>query len=153
MKLKICIAKKTLIFYSIIAPFIIYGSAYNLIWGIILHKTPTIRLGAFSLLGFIIFPVLLIYTYINNKCIITADSMRIGKTEYKFADYDFQITSKELAFKDRPINSLFKKNYNYFLIQEMATDRIVFEKDLDVFEKDIEKIKNAFPVGKLTIDN
>lgn len=153
MKLKICIAKKTLISYSVIAPFIIYGSAYNLIWGVILHKTPTISLGAFSLLGFVVLPVLLIYTYINNKCVITTDSMRIGKVEYKFADYNFQIRSKELPLKDRPITSLFKKNYYDFLIKEMGTNKIVFEKDLDVFQKDIEKIKDAFPIGKLTIDN
>ncbi|SHM93242.1 hypothetical protein SAMN05444360_12217 [Chryseobacterium carnipullorum] len=66
MNLKIGLAKKVLLFYSVIAPFIIFGSLYNLIEGVILHNAPSYRIGLFSLFGFVIMPLLLIVTYIKN---------------------------------------------------------------------------------------
>lgn len=145
MNLKICLAKKVLIFYAVIAPFIMFGSLYNLIEGVILQTTPTYRIGLFSLFGFIIMPFLLIVTYVKNKCVITTESMRIGKTDYKFSDYDFEIREKELPLKDRPLTSLFKKNYHDLLIKKKNTNEIVLEEPLNVFQKDLENIKNVLP--------
>lgn len=149
MNFKISLAKKTLIFYSVIGLVISCASVYNLIWGVILHETPTYRIGVFSLFGFIIFPVLLISTYLKNKCVIDKDGVYIGKIKYSFSDYDFFITTHQLAFKDRPLFSILKKDYFDFIIKETGTNNIVFEKDLDVFQKDIEKIKRACPAGKI----
>lgn len=149
MNLKISLAKKTLIFYSIIGLVISCASIYNLIWGVILHETPTYRIGIFSLFGFIIFPLLIISTYRKNKCVIYKDDVHIGKMKYRFSDYDFFIITRQLAFKDRPLFSIFKKDFFDFVIKEIGTNNIVFEKDLDVFQKDIEKIKRAFPTGKI----
>jgi hypothetical protein len=149
MNFKISLAKKILIFYSIIGLVISCASIYNLIWGVILHETPTYRIGVFSLFGFIIFPALLISTYLKNKCVIDRDSVQIGKVKYRFSEYDFFITTRQLAFKDRPLFSIFKKDYFDFVIKETGTNTIVFEKDLDIFQKDIEKMKRAFPAGKI----
>lgn len=146
MNLKICLAKKVLIFYAVIAPFIMFGSLHNLIEGVILQTTPTYRIGFFSLFGFLIMPFLLIVTYIRNKSVITADSMRIGKVEYKFSDYDFEIREKELPLKDRPLTSLFKKNYQDLVIKKANTNEIVLEEPLNIFQKDLENIKRALPV-------
>ncbi|MDQ0594550.1 hypothetical protein QFZ37_002919 [Chryseobacterium ginsenosidimutans] len=149
MNLKISLAKKTLIFYSIIGFVIGCASIYNLIWGVILHKTPTYRIGLFSLFGFIIFPVLIISTYLKNKCVIERDNIQIEKIKYSFSEYDFLITTHQLAFKDRSLFSIFRKDYFDFVIKETNTNNIVFETDLDVFQKDIEKMKRAFPAGKI----
>lgn len=149
MSFKILLAKKTLIFYCIIGVIISLASIYNLIWGVILHETPTYRIGAFSLFGFIIFPVLIISTYLKNKCLIDKDGVQIGKMKYRFSDYDFFITTHQLAFKDRPLFSILKKDYFDFVIKEIGTNNIVFEKDFDVFEKDLEKFKRAFPTDKI----
>lgn len=149
MNLKISLAKKTLIFYSVIGLIISCASFYNLIWGVILHETPIYRIGVFSLFGFIIFPVLLISTYLKNKCLIDKDGVRIGKIKYSFSQYDFFITTRQLAFKDRPLFSIFKKDYFDFVIKETGTNNIVLEKDLDVFQNDIEKIKQSFLAGKI----
>lgn len=148
MSLKICLAKKVLIFYSVLAPFIMIGSLYNLIDGIILQKSPTYRIGLFSIFGFVIMPFLLIVTYTKNKCVISGDGVQIGKMRYPFSDYDFSIREKELAFKDRPLTSLFKKRYDELVIKRTSSDEIILEKDLDVFEKDIENIKNALSINK-----
>ncbi|WP_223605594.1 hypothetical protein [Chryseobacterium sp. OSA05B] len=145
MSLKICLAKKVLLFYAVLAPFIMIGSLYNLIDGVILQKNPTYRIGLFSLFGFVIMPLLLIVTYIKNKCEITGDRVRISKIDYLFSDYHFSIREKELAFKDRPLTSLLKKKYQVLVIQSKNTHEIVLEKDLDVFQKDIENIRNALP--------
>jgi len=144
--LKICLAKKVLIFYAVLAPFIIFGSLYNLIQGVILHATPTYRVGLFSLLGFVVMPFLLIVTYVKNKSVITSDRMVIGKTEYKFSDYDFQIREKELPLKDRPLTSLLKKNYHDLVIKQLNTNTIVLEQPLDIFQKDLEHMRSALPL-------
>lgn len=149
MNFKISLAKNTLIFYSIIGLVIGSASIYNLIWGVILQETPNYRIGVFSLFGFIIFPVLLISTYLKNKCVIDKEGVHIGKIKYRFSDYNFFITTHQLAFKDRPLFSIFRKDYFNFVIKETGTNNIVFEKDLDVFQKDIEKMKRAFPTGKM----
>ena len=146
MKIKICLAKKVLIFYAVIAPFIIFGSLYNLIQGVILQNTPSYRIGLFSLLGFIIMPFLLIVTYIKNKCEITNDRIRVGKNEYMFSEYDVEIRAKELAMKDRPLTSLFRKEYYDLVIKKADNNTVVLERSLDVFQKDIENIRNAIPV-------
>ncbi|PYF74074.1 hypothetical protein [Pedobacter nutrimenti] len=148
MHLKICLAKKVLLFYAVIAPFIMYGSLYNLIEGVILHNSPTYRVGVFSLFGFAIMPFLLIVTYIHNKCVITTDQIRVGKNEYKFSEYDVQVREKELPFKERPITSLFKKNYYDLVVKKVNTNHVVLEKSLDVFKKDIENIKKAIPEAR-----
>jgi len=149
MNFKISLAKNTLVFYSIIGLVISCASIYNLIWGVILQETPTYRIGVFSLFGFIIFPALLISTYLKNKCVIDRDAVHIGKIKYRFSDYDFFITTHQLAFKDRPLFSIFRKDYFNFVIKETGTNNIVFEKDLDVSQRDIEKMKRAFPTGKM----
>ena len=145
MSLKICLAKKVLIFYAVLSPFIMIGSLYNLIDGIILQKTPTYRIGLFSVFGFVIMPFLLIVTYLKNKCEISGNGVKIGKIVYPSSDYHFSIREKELAFKDRPLTSLFKKKYDELVIQAKNTNEIVLEKDLDVFQKDIENIRKALP--------
>jgi len=148
MNLKICLAKKVLIFYSVIAPFIMYGSLHNVIHGLIVKDAPSYRIGPFSIFGFLIMPFLLVITYLRNSCIITPDSLTIFKTVYKFSDYDIYIGQKELPFKERPLTSLFKKTYDELLIKERSTNEVVEVKDLDVFEKDIVNIKNAISANK-----
>lgn len=150
MNLKICLAKKVLLFYAVLSPFIIYGSLHNVIQGIILHTTPTYRIGPFSIFGFLIMPFLLVLTYIRNRSVITDDRMIIYKSVYKFADYDFYIQKKELAFKDRPITSLFKKKYDELVIKEKGTNDAVLVKDLEIFNKDIENLKKVLPLKSNT---
>ncbi|MDN5477312.1 MAG: hypothetical protein L0G39_10295 [Chryseobacterium sp.] len=142
MNLKIGLAKKVLLFYSVIAPFIIFGSLYNLIEGVILHYAPSYRIGLFSLFGFVIMPLLLIVTYTKNKCIISREGVQIGKILYPFSDYRFSIRQKELPFKDRPLTSLWKKNYDELVITKINTGETVLEKDLDVFQKDVKILEN-----------
>ena len=145
MKFTILLSKKTFIYYSIIGLPIIIGSFYNLVDGLILQKNSGVHIGAFSLFGFILIPLGLFWLYFHNKCIITTDGMRIGKIFYEFSKHNFQIIEKELPFKDRPIFSTFKKKYYDLIIREINTNKVIFEKDLDVFQKDIEKIKNLIP--------
>lgn len=152
MNFKISLAKKTLIFYSALGLVISLASLYNLIWSVILHQTPTYRIGLFSLFGFIIFPLLIISTYLKNKCVIDRDGVQLGKIKYSFSAYDFLITTHQLAFKDRPLFSIFTKDYFNLVIRETGNNKIVFEKDLDIFEKDIEKMKEAMPIGKLKVE-
>lgn len=146
MDFKVCLAKKLIIFYSILGAVISYASAHNLIYGLILHQTSSVRIGAFSLFGFIIFPVLLIATYVRNKATFTSTGVRIFKTDYNFSEYNFKIIEREIPFKDRPIISLLKKNYHEIRINKKGSRNIVFEKDLDVFNSDLKKIREALSV-------
>ena len=77
--LKFNLAKKTFIFYLVLGGFISIYSIFNLIYGIILQKTTTVGIGAFSILGFILIPLGLYQLYTKNKAIITKDSLQIGK--------------------------------------------------------------------------
>jgi hypothetical protein len=145
MKLTICLAKTTVIFYSLLAPFIIVGSLYNLVKGVFANQNAVVYIGAFSLFGFILLPILIVTTYIKNKCVIQSNSVCIGKVEFSPKDYRFEIQEKLLAFKDRPIFSLLRKKYYLLIIKKIETGTVVLEKDLDVFQNDIEKIKLALP--------
>lgn len=110
MKQTFNLAKSTLTFYAFIAPFIIGGSFYNLIYGLILGESSTVRIGAFSLLGFVIFPILLISTYLRNRIVITDQNVRIHKTDFPRSQYDFAVTDRFLPFKERPLFSLLRKD-------------------------------------------
>ncbi|MCD9854904.1 hypothetical protein LUD75_09320 [Epilithonimonas sp. JDS] len=145
MKLKICLSKTALIFYSIISPFIMFGSLYNLINGIILNKNEINFYGALSMFGFILMPILLISTYRQNVCEIYPDKIKIGKEEYPASSYNFEIEQRHLALKDRPIFFLWRKTYSYFVVRYKSNNSVVLEKDLDVFQSDILKIKSALP--------
>jgi len=143
MKLTICLAKTMLIFYSLLAPVIIYASSYNLIKGVIMGQTPTVWIGPFSLFGFMLLPLLIVITYRKNKCVIQADKVTIGKSDYLSSDYSFFIHEKYLALADRPIVSLLRKTYYVFVIKRKGTNKIVLEEDIHVFQSDIRKMKLA----------
>lgn len=145
MKLKICLSKTALIFYSIISPFIMFGSLYNLINGIILNKNEINFYGALSMFGFILMPILWISTYRQNVCKIYPDKVKIGKEEYSTSSYNFEVEERHLALKDRPIFFLWRKTYSYFVVKYKSNNSVVLEKDLDVFQSDILKIKSALP--------
>ncbi|RZL51258.1 MAG: hypothetical protein EOP00_00125 [Pedobacter sp.] len=143
IKLKICLAKTVLIFYAIITPFIVYGSLYNLIKGVIIQENPSVYVGAFSLFGFILLPLLLISTYRQNICVIAVDKVKVGKQEFTVNDYSFSIAEKHLAFKDRPIFMPFKKTYYMLVVKNTTTNQIVLENDLNIFNKDLLKLRQA----------
>ncbi|MDQ0594831.1 hypothetical protein QFZ37_003200 [Chryseobacterium ginsenosidimutans] len=131
MKQTFNLSKSTLIFYSLIAPFIIGGSFYNLVYGLILGQSSNVRIGAWSLLGFVALPLMLIATYLRNKCVITEQYVRIYKKEFARSEYDFVITERFLAVKDRPLFSILRKIFHTLIITGKTTGEVVFEKDLE----------------------
>jgi len=146
MDTSISLAKKTLIFYSILTVPIAFGSFYNLVYGLILGQTSTARIGLFSLFGFVLLPALIISTYRRNKCIIQNNKVIIGKKEYPFADYNFKIVNEELAFKDRPLVSLLKSQYQRLLIIQRDTNEVELNQELDILKKDLEQLKSRLPL-------
>lgn len=144
---KICLSKTIVLFYLILAPFIIYASIHNLI-NVINGTGSTITLGAFALFGFILLPIAIISSYTKNICHIQADKITIGKNEFRYADYQFYITEYELPLKDRPLVSLLKKKYKKLTIRDRKNQGVVFENNLDVFPKDIQRLENTIPIEK-----
>lgn len=143
MKQTFNLSKSTLIFYSVIAPFIIAGSFYNLVYGLILGKTSIVRIGAWSLLGFIVLPLMLIATYLRNKCVVTDGYVRIHKKEFSRSEYDFTITDRFLSIKDRPLFSMFRKTFHILTITQKTDGSVVFEQDLETSSAYTEKIRSA----------
>ncbi|SHL82842.1 hypothetical protein [Flavobacterium chilense] len=143
MKLTICLSKTIVIFYSILAIPITIGSFYNLVYGLVLNQNSIIYIGAFSLFGFILLPLLIISSYRNNKCVIETDKIIIGKSEYLSSAYNFVIQEKHLPFKERPIFFLLRKTYYDFVIKEKATGKVISITELNVFQRDVKKIKSA----------
>ena len=94
MKQTFNLSKSTLVFYSLLAPFIIGGSFYNLYFGLILGESSHVKLGAWSLLGFVVLPLILIATYFRNRCVITDQYVRIYKREFPRSEYDFNISDR-----------------------------------------------------------
>lgn len=144
MKYQICLSKKVIIFYSLLSPFIIYGSFYNLM-NVINGTGSVISLGAFGLGGFILLPLLIITSYRRNLCKVYEDALQIGKVKYSFSSYDFSIHPYQLPFKDRPLTSLFKSEYHELIIKKKGNKEIVFQEKLEIFEKDIEKLQQSLP--------
>ncbi|MNJ96336.1 hypothetical protein D3C87_140590 [compost metagenome] len=138
--MKINLSKHTLIFYSILAPFIIFGSIYNLL-GIISGTSTVISFGAFALFGFVLLPALLVSTYRQNRCTISDDRISIGKKDYVFNSYAVSIVEKYLPIKERPLFSLFRKQYANLIIREKSSGQIVLNKDLDISVQTIKKMK------------
>jgi hypothetical protein len=143
--MKINLSKRTIIFYSILAPFIIFGSIYNLL-GIISGTSTVISFGAFALFGFVLLPALLVSTYLQNRCTLFGDSIRIGKKDYDFNTYAVSIVEKYLPLKDRPLFSLFRKQYANLIIREKSSGQIVLNKDLDISLQAINKMKTFLSV-------
>lgn len=143
MKQTFNLSKSTLIFYSAIAPFIIGGSFYNLVYGLILGESSVVRIGAWSLLGFVILPVMLIATYLRNKYVITETYVRVYKKEFARSEYEFNITDRFLSIKDRPLFSIFRKTFHTLIITEKSHGDIVFQQDLETSSAYAEKIKSA----------
>jgi len=140
--MKVNLSRSTLIFYGILAPFIIVGSFYNLM-GIINGTSTIISIGAFALFGFVLLPLLLFSTYKQNRCIIQSDRISIGKKDYAFSSYRVSIIDKQLPLSQRPIFSTFRKNYSDLIISEKSTGRVVFTQNLDRSTQVIEKMKAA----------
>ncbi|MFY1045775.1 hypothetical protein [Chryseobacterium sp. GP-SGM7] len=143
MKQHFNLSKSTLIFYTILAPFIIFGSFYNLVDGLILGKASVVKIGAWSLLGFIIFPVMIVSTYFRNRCVITERSVRIYKEEFSRSEYDFTISDRFLAIKDRPLFSIFRKTFHTLRIIKKTDGSVIFERDLETSSGYAEKIRSA----------
>lgn len=143
MKQTFNVAKSTLIFYSFIAPFIIGGSLYNLVYGLMLGETPTVRIGVFSLLGFVVLPILLISTYLRNRVVVTDSNVRINKTDFQRSDYDFTIRERYLPLKERPLFSLFRKIFHTLAITKKSDGTVVFYQDLETSQTDAREIKVA----------
>lgn len=146
MKLTFNLSKSTLVFYSVIAPFIIGASLYNLVYGLILGETPTVRLGLFSLFGFAVLPLLLVSTYLRNRVLITSTNVRINKTDFPISEYDFAITDRVVALKDRPLFSLFRKTFQTFAITQKSDGTVVFYQDLETSQTYADKIKQALSI-------
>lgn len=143
MKLTICLSKTIVIFYSLLAPVIIFASLHNLIYGLILDENSIISVGAFSLFGFILLPLLIISSYRNNKCVIETDKISIGKNQYLSSLYNFTVQEKNLPLKERPIFFLLRKTYFDFVIKENRTGKVISVTELNVFQSDVKKIKSA----------
>lgn len=140
MEYTVCIKKKLLIFYSLLLPILAYTSFNNLM-NIINGTGSVIGLGGFAMFGFILLPVLLFFTYKNNICKVNSESIAIGKNKYNFTDYKAYVSTYELPFKDRPLPSMFKKDYEKLKIQNRKNNQIIEEHELDIFSKEIEKLK------------
>lgn len=143
MKLTFNLSKSTLIFYSLLAPFVIGGSFYNLYYGLILGEGSHVKIGAWSLLGFVVLPLMLIATYLRNRCIITDQYVRIYKREFSRSEYDFAISERFLAMKNRPLFSIFRKTFHTLTITEKTTGNLVFNEDLETSSAYAEKIRSA----------
>lgn len=144
MDYKICLSKNVLIFYIILCPFIIFGSIANLL-NIINGTGSVVSLGAFSLGGFILLPLLIFASYRNNLCEVRFDGLTIKKTSYAFAKFHCSINEYDVPFKDRPIFMPFKKTNKQLVIRDKTTNSIVFSNDLDISKNDIEKLRNSLP--------
>lgn len=140
----ICLAKKTLIFYIVLTPFIAIASFYNLI-GIINGLGSAVAFGAFAMFGFILLPLMIFSKYRSTKCTIMEDRVKIFKTEYLFSDHYFEIETYELPFKDRPLFSLMKKEYARLIIKKNKSGASIYEEDLDVFRNDIDRLRDRIP--------
>jgi len=138
--MKINLSHRTLVFYSILAPFIVFGSIYNLL-GIISGTSTVISFGVFALFGFILLPGLLVSTYRQNRCTLLGDRISIGKKDYVFNSYAVSIVDKYLPLKERPLFSLFRSQYSNLIIREKSSGQLVLEKDLDVSVQTVEKMK------------
>lgn len=138
--MKINLSQRTLIFYGVLAPFIIFGSLYNLL-GIISGTSTVISFGAFALFGFVLLPALLVSTYRQNRCTLFSDRISIGKKEYVFDSYAVSIVEKYLPLKERPLFSLFRTQYANLIIREKSSGQIVLNKDLDISLQAINKMK------------
>ncbi len=149
MEQKICFTKTILIFYLLLTPFIMIASIQNLI-NVICGTGSVVGVGAFALFGFILLPVLIISSYRGNLCRIQTDRIIIGKKEYPFSEYYFDIQEYYLPAKDRPIFSPFKKKYKKIVITKKENQALIYESDLDVFKKDLETLERALPKIKLS---
>lgn len=143
MKQTFNLSKSTLIFYSLLAPFVIGGSFYNLYYGLILGESSHVKIGAWSLLGFVVLPLMLVATYFRNKCVITDQYVRIYKREFSRSEYDFNISDRFLAIKDRPLFSIYRKIFPTLTISEKTTGEIVFHEDLETSASYTSKIRSA----------
>lgn len=138
--LKINLSKTTIVFYLALAPLIAIGSLHNLI-GMLTGKSSLHIYGAFSMFGFILLPLGIMKAYRNNTCLIDNDQVSIGKNTYKFSEYNFYIAERELPLKERPIFFLFKKKYYDLIITQKGTEKTVLKKELEISQKNIEKMK------------
>ncbi|KFC18275.1 hypothetical protein [Chryseobacterium sp. FH1] len=143
MKKTFNLAKSTLVFYAFIAPFIIGGSLYNLVYGLMLGEKPTVRIGVFSLLGFVVLPILLISTYLRNRVVVTGSNVQINKTDFPRSEYDFAITERYLPLKERPLFSLFRKIFHTLAITKKSDGTVVFYQDLETSRTDAKEIQVA----------
>jgi len=145
LEFKICLAKKTLLFYLAIVPFIVIGSIYNLI-GIINQTSSVAVFSAFGLFGFVLLPIAIVNTYRQGLCQIYADRIKIGKIAYQFSDYTITIKEYQLPIKDRPLFSLFKTTYHNIVIKDNDTQKITADEELNIFRKDIDKIRGILRI-------
>ncbi|WP_157504877.1 hypothetical protein [Flavobacterium tegetincola] len=142
MEYKICLSKTTVIFYALLCLIIVYASIANLL-SIIDGTGNVIGLGAFSLGGFVLLPLMVFFTYRNNLCTVKADGVKIGKHFYPLASYQFSIVEYKVAFKDRPLFSLLKKTKETFIVKRKGEQQVYFQEDLAIFNRDIKKLKEA----------
>jgi hypothetical protein len=145
VEFKICLTKKTLLFYLAIVPFIVIGSVYNLI-GIINQTGSVAVFSAFGLFGFVLLPIAMINTYRQGLCQIYSDRIKIGKITYRFSEYTVTIKEYQLPIKDRPLFSLFKRTYHNIVIKDNGTQKITADEELNIFQKDIEKIRSILRI-------
>ncbi|TDG36409.1 hypothetical protein EZJ43_07780 [Pedobacter changchengzhani] len=105
-----------------------------------------ISLGAFSMFGFILLPLLLFASYRNNLCTVSVNGVRIGKKMYPFKIFKFSIADYDLPIADRPIVSTFKKTYHKLVITRNSSKSNSVEQDLDIFSSDLKKLKQALSI-------
>lgn len=142
MEYKVCLSKKMVIFYSLLSTILGYASFANLM-NIVNGTGSVISLGAFSMFGFILLPILIYASYRKNLCTVTVDGVLIGKKMYPFEAFNFKISEYEIPLVDRPIVSIFKKTYHKLVISKNTSKSNYVEQELDIFNRELKKLKQA----------
>ena len=142
MEYKVCLSKKLVLFYSLLSTILICASFANLM-NIINGTGSVISLGAFSMFGFILLPILIFASYRKNLCTVTVDGVLIGKKMYPFEAFSFKISDYEIPFVDRPIVSIFKKTYHKLVISKNTSKSNCVEQELDIFNSELKKLQQA----------
>lgn len=145
MQHTIILTKKLIIFYTILGIPIAIASFDNLVYGIILRQNANVGLGAFSIGGFILLPILIWASYRNNKCTLTLNSIKIGKTEYPYSAYKISIHYVDKTFSERPFVSLWKKTYPELVITDLEEENIFYECELSISKKELALLEKSIP--------
>lgn len=71
-------------------------------------------------------------TYVNNLAVIYEDRIRINEQVYKFSRFNFQVVHKIIPLKNRPLISLWKREYYNLIVTRKNSAQKVLEKKLAI---------------------